>query len=140
MFRNHHAGYGPDHHQHRASFYEKFWRGAGPFRRPKYNVPVNIVDKGETVEIHVYALGFEKENITVSVADGLLHISGTRSLTEEPQFVRQEYPVKSFERVVQLNDRIDVSAVSARQENGVLIVTLPKRPEANRPEQTIEIA
>lgn len=142
MFRNCHAGYGSAYQHYGAPFYEKFRRGAGSFRRPKHNVPVNIIDNGDVFDVHVYALGFDKENITISVSDDLLHINGTRQLEEgqEPQFLRQEYPIKSFERIIQLNDRVDVAGISARQENGVLIVTLPKKPEAPKSEQTIEIA
>ncbi len=131
---------GRHHHQHGAPFYGKFGRGAGPFRRPKNNVPINIIEQDDAFVVHVYALGFDKENISVSVSNDLLYITGTRTLEEgqEPNFVRQEYPIKSFERVVQLNDKVNVEAISARQENGVLIVTLPKKPET--PQQTVAIA
>src|SRR5690242_620277 len=33
------------------------------FRRPKYNVPVNIIDSPGNYEVHVYAVSFDKENI-----------------------------------------------------------------------------
>ncbi|AQG81923.1 Hsp20/alpha crystallin family protein [Spirosoma montaniterrae] len=137
-------GYGSARQQYGSPFYGKFggpaWTGPAMVRRPKYNVPINILDRGDAFDVYVYALGFDKENITVSVADDLLHISGTRSLDadQEPNFVRQEYPVKTFERVVQLNDKVDVAGISARQENGVLIVTLPKKPET--PTQQVAIA
>lgn len=142
MYKNCNAGYGSARQQYGAPFYGKFRGGAGPFRRPKNNVPVNIIDKSDVFEVHVYALGFDKENIAVSVSDDLLYVNGTRTLAEgeDPNFVRQEYPIKSFERVIQLNDKVDVAAISARQENGVLIVTLPKKAEAARPEQKVEIA
>lgn len=142
MHKNCNAGYGSARQQYGVPFYGKFRGGAGPYRRPKNNVPVNIIDKGDEFEVHVYAVGFDKENITVSVSDDLLYINGTRNLDEgeAPNFLRQEYPIKSFERVIQLNDKVDVAGISARQENGMLIVTLPKKPEASKPEQTIAIA
>ena len=142
MYKNCNAGYGSARQQYAAPFYGKFRGGSGPFRRPKNNVPVNIIDRGDVFEVHVYALGFDKENIAVSVSDDLLLVTGTRNLAEgeDPNFVRQEYPIKSFERVIQLNDKVDTSAISARQENGVLVVTLPKKPDAYKSEQKIEIA
>ncbi len=137
-----HTGHGPARHQHQhgAPFYGKFGRGAGPFRRPKNNVPVNIIEKDDAFEVHVYALGFDKENISISVSDDLLYVTGTRTREDgqEPNFVRQEYPIKSFERVIQLNDKVNVDTISARQENSVLIVTLPKKPET--PQQNVAIA
>ncbi|MBD2702154.1 Hsp20/alpha crystallin family protein [Spirosoma sp. BT702] len=125
-------------HHHGAHFFDRF-TGATSFRRPKYNVPINIIDHDTFFEVHVYALGFDKENISVSVSDDVLTISGTRSIdeTQKPTFLRQEYPIKSFERVVQLNDKVDVANISAKQENGVLIVTLPKKSSA--PGVTIEV-
>ena len=106
----------------------------------KNNVPVNIIENDNAFAVHVYALGFDKENIRISVSDDLLYITGTRTLEEgqDPNFVRQEYPIKSFERVIQLNEKVNVETISARQENGVLIVTLPKKPET--PQQNVVIA
>ena len=111
------------------------------FRRPKYNVPVNIAETENTFNVYVYALGFEKENIKISVTDGLLHISGTRTADENnlPNFVSQEFPVKSFERVVQLNEQVDVTGINAKQENGVLVITLPKTADAQKPAQQVKI-
>ncbi|GAB3717064.1 hypothetical protein GCM10027592_58880 [Spirosoma flavus] len=139
MFNHNHAGqrFARGHHPG-AHFFDRF-KGATSFRRPKYNVPINIIDHDTYFEVHVYALGFHKENITVSVSDDLLTIGGTRTIdeTQKPTFLRQEYPIKSFERVVQLNDKIDVATISAKQENGVLVVTLPKKSSA--PGVTIEV-
>lgn len=119
--------------------------GRGPwgnnFRRPKHNVPVNIIDNINSYEVHVYALGFAKENIRISVADCVLYISGTREVDENnlPNFSLQEYPIKSFERVVGLNEQVDTANINAKQENGVLIITLPKTPEARQPAQEVKI-
>jgi HSP20 family protein len=70
-----------------------------------------------------------------------LYISGTRTLSEdeEPNFSRQEFPVKSFERVLNLNGQVDTENISARQENGMLIITLPKTADAQKPAQEIKV-
>ncbi len=123
--------------------FNKFARGGWMpgFRRPKYNVPVNIAETENTFDVYVYALGFDKENIKVSVTDGLLHISGTRTPDENnlPSFISQEYPIKSFERVVRLNEQVDTTSINAKQENGVLIITLPKTADAQKPAQEVKI-
>ena len=120
-------------------FGKRNWGAA--FRRPKYNVPVNIAETENTFDVYVYALGFDKENIKISITDGLLHISGTRTVDESnlPNFVSQEYPVKSFERIVQLNEQVDTTGINAKQENGVLIITLPKTADAQKPAQEVKI-
>jgi HSP20 family protein len=148
MYRKHHttsgaSGCGPAFKGYGSSYYSKFGGGprGGYYRRPKYNVPINIVEKESHYEVHVYALGFAKENIRLSVVDDVLYISGTRTIDESnpPNFSRQEYPVKSFERMVSLNEKVDKASISARQEEGVLIVTLPKTSQAQQSDQEIKI-
>lgn len=53
------------------------------FRRPKYNVPVNIDESENYYTISVYASGFDKENIKLSTIDEELYINGTRTIDEE---------------------------------------------------------
>jgi HSP20 family protein len=122
------------------AFYDKF-RGSGWYRRPKYNVPLNVADNETNFEVHVYALGFAKENIRISVQDDILYISGTRAIDENnpPNFSLQEYPVKSFERSLALNGQVDKAGISARQEEGVLIINLPKSPDAQQPAQEVKV-
>ncbi|HZY35195.1 MAG TPA: Hsp20/alpha crystallin family protein [Mucilaginibacter sp.] len=111
------------------------------FRRPKYNLPINIADNETSYEVYVYALGYAKENIKISVQDDTLYISGTREVDEEnlPNFSKQEYPIKSFERMLNLNGQVDTTAISAKQVDGVLVITLPKNPEAQKPSQEIPV-
>lgn len=111
------------------------------FKRPKYNVPVNIIDRDTFYEVHVFATGFGKEDIKITVANDLLFISGKKELPEgsEPNFSRQEFPVKNFERVLSLDGKVDGDNISAKHENEVLIITLPKTEEAKREEKTVTV-
>lgn len=137
------AGSRPAFEKYRHFAHQRFARGpwGTAFRRPRYNVPVNIIDNPENYQVHVYAIGFAKENISISVADGVLYISGTREVDESnlPNFSLQEYPIKSFERAINLNERVDTANISAKQENGVLLITLPKTAEAQQPAQEVKI-
>jgi len=140
MFRNYNTdrdaqGCGPAHGKH-----GHYYRG-GHFRRPKYNLPINIADNEANFEVYVYALGYARENIKISVQDDVLYVSGTRTVDEEnlPNFSKQEYPIKSFERMLNLNGQVDITAITAKQEDGVLIITLPKNAEAQKPSQEIPV-
>ena len=110
--------------------------------RPKYNVPVNISESEDGFEVSVYATGFEKENIKINVSGDRLVISGTRIVDEStiPVFVKQEFPVRVFERVIGLSEKIDRSGITARQENNILYVFLPKTREARTTTREIEIS
>lgn len=132
------AGYGPAH-ERRGHHFDRYLMGG--FKRPKYNVPVNIEEAENSYTVTVYATGFDKENIKLSVTDEVLYITGTRTIDEnnKPNFTKQEFPVKSFERMISLNRQVDASNIKAKQENGVLIVTLPKTAEAQKPSQEINV-
>ena len=128
------AGYGTAHgRMARHTF-------GGQYRRPKYNVPVNIAETETAYEVSIYATGFDKANIKLSVADDSLYIMGTREAGDPaPQFMKQEFPVKSFERVLALNGQVDTGRISARQEGGILYVSLPKTEKAKTPAQEITV-
>jgi HSP20 family protein len=139
MFRNYDSARGAQGCGHA---YGKHGHHRGEhFRRPKYNLPINIADNETSFEVYVYALGYAKENIKISVQDDTLYISGTREADEAnlPNFSKQEYPIKSFERMLNLNGQVDVAAITAKQEDGVLVITLPKNAEAQKPSQEIPV-
>ncbi len=123
----------------RSGFYSNPFAGGG--RRAKYNVPVNIIENENDYEARVYATNFAKDEITVSVVDDMLYVSGRKSIDEEnaPNFVLQEFPIKNFERILALNGKVDIAKISARSDKEVLIVTLPKSFEAINKGQPIEV-
>lgn len=101
--------------------------GRANFRRPKFNVPVNIIDEESHFEAWVYCLSFKKEEIKISVSDDTLYITGQREPANEfPNFLLQEYPIKSFERVFELSHRADQENIVARMEDGILKIHVPK--------------
>ena len=133
------ANYASNHPHHGKHHGKHF--GGGSFRRAKYNIPANIAETDTDYEIHLYALGYDKDNISITVVDEVLFVTGTREIPEDyrPNFIRQEFPIKSFEKVFHLNEGIDATAIVAKQEDGVLIITLPKKPEAQRQERNVDI-
>ena len=127
-------------HEHAYQHYARqmnSWR-----RRPKYNVPVNIADKEGYYEVTVYATGFDKENIKLKISGDELFITGTRTVDEKeiPEFIKQEFPVRIFERVIRLGEGIDTDSISARQENSILYIKLPKNADAKKFSREIEVS
>ena len=114
---------------------------SGPHRRPKYNVPLNVTETDTEFEVFVYATGFGKEDITVTVVDDVLTIAGQKGIDEAqvPDFRRQEFPIKTFERTLALRGQVDTATIKARHENNVLTITLPKSPAAQVREQKIPV-
>ncbi len=115
-------------------------RGSWGYRRPKHNIPVNIIDHENRIEVRVHALTFDADDIVVSVTDNVLYITGKREpAVDKPDFLLQEYPIKSFERSFELDSDLDVENVEARMSDGVLVITIPHGEKAAGPDIRVEI-
>lgn len=80
--------------------------------------------------------GMRKEDIEISLQDGMLIISGERKEETKPEngSTRTERYTGKFRRSITLPSRVDVNKVSAIYKDGILTVTLPKAEEA-KPKQ-----
>jgi len=81
--------------------------------------------------------GMKKEDLDVSVQDGVLSISGERSRedkTEEGGTYRSERYYGRFHRTVALPKPVKLDGIKAAYQDGILTVTMPKTEEA-RPKQ-----
>jgi len=77
--------------------------------------------------------GVKKEDIEISVNDGVLTISGERKLEkkeEKENYTRIESFFGRFERSFKLPIDADVDNIEAKFENGVLKIFIPKKQKA----------
>jgi HSP20 family protein len=89
-----------------------------------------LVDKGDKFELHVEVPGLDKEKIDVKATKYSAEISGKHSEKSEEKgrrYVYSERLYRSFYRNVPLPEEIVPSKVSAKLENGILKVELPKK-------------
>lgn len=105
---------------------------------------VNIREEANLFCIEVAAPGLNKEDFRLEIENGYLKISAEKERKEEQheegKFMRREFNFTRFERSFRLPDTIDAEAISARYENGILLVDLPKVEAARKePVKTIEI-
>jgi HSP20 family protein len=95
-------------------------------------VPVNIRETKDGYVLDVVAPGFEKQDFKISMEGELLTLSAERKQETKPnedRFLKREYAVKSFSRSFRMDDQIDRSAITAKYEQGILHITLPKKEE-----------
>ena len=98
------------------------------------------VDVSETqgaFHIHAELPGVKKENIKVSVHDGVLTLSGQRESKHEEQSKkvhRIERSYGSFSRSFSLPENVSNETVEANFQDGVLEIDIPKE-EAKKPKQ-----
>lgn len=107
---------------------------------------VNILENKYGYLMDVIAPGLAKEDFSVKVDGKILTVSANKKedVKEENEdsifrTVRTEYSVKTFKRSFTLKDSIDKNSVSAKYENGILKVWLPKKEEEVKPAAEITI-
>ncbi|WP_300604231.1 Hsp20/alpha crystallin family protein [Niabella sp.] len=102
------------------------------YRRPKYNVPINIEERDDCYRLMAYVPGYAEENIRTHIINDTLVITGNRDEDDAiVEFLKQEFPVKDFERSLQLNGLVDTACINIRFHEGVLTIFLPKKQEAS---------
>jgi len=89
---------------------------------------LNMLEDDDRLYVEAELPGVSLTNIDVTVADNTLTISGSRTLStpDETSTLRQERSNFVFERSIALPMHVEIEAVVARMNNGVLTVTLPK--------------
>lgn len=103
------------------------------------------LDMSETpdgLEIYVDLPGMDVKDVTLTLREGMLWISGERKDKFEEKkkdFYRSERKFGSFVRSVLLPYDVDAEHIDAHFENGVLRIMLPKSPEAEAKERRIKI-
>jgi HSP20 family protein len=88
-------------------------------------VDIEPTDSGYA--LHAEMPGVNREGIEVTVEDGNLIVTGRRPALEAPgEAIHREIRQADFRRVYELDPSIDTTKISARIEQGVLTVNLPK--------------
>ena len=108
-------------------------RGVAPAR--SWTPAVDIYEKDDTLILRAELPGVAKEDIDVTVEDGVLTLRGERKHEkdfEDATSYRRERWYGSFTRSFVLPETLDASRVAAKYDNGILQVTLPKA-EAAKP-------
>jgi len=122
-------GYRNHWNQHPLSSYHRYSRKKAwkeNFKAALNSPPANVKEADDKYELYLFAPGFEKGDFTISVTDQTLSISVERKTEETESWKRKEFAPQSFERKFDLGEKIDVTNIAAKYENGVLILTLPK--------------
>jgi HSP20 family protein len=118
---------------------EPFWRRELTWRAPP---AVDIDERDNAYEVTAELPGMDEKNIEVRLANGSLIIKGERE--EEKEEKKKDYHLRerhygSFERQFAVPEGVDTDKIEARFKKGVLTITLPKKPEAIKPEKKIEV-
>jgi len=94
---------------------------------------VNLAEDDEQYILAAEMPGIKKEQVKVTVREGVLTLSGERDAgfdEEKVTLIREERSYGKFEKALRLPAKVDENKVKATFENGILTVVLPKAEEA----------
>jgi len=98
---------------------------------------VDVKEDDDKFVIHADVPGVAPKDIKVDIENGVLTIQGEKKherTESEKNFKRIERSSGNFYRQFSLPDNVDSDAISAKGDNGVLELTIPKttKPNGNR--------
>ena len=92
-------------------------------------------------ELDVDLPGFKKDEVTVDLQDGYLTISAEKAFDKDEsdqkgKFLRQERYAGSMSRSFYVGDDVEAADISAKYEDGILKISIPKAAQKELPKHT----
>jgi len=112
-----------------------------------YSTPrMNIMETKDNYKLELCIPGLTKEDVKLNIdAEGNLVVEMVKETKkenkEEMRYLRHEFSVEHFRQTVMLPDDIHKEQISAKVENGILEIVIPKVTieEKKQAMQTIEV-
>jgi HSP20 family protein len=110
-----------------------------PWLRGQSLPAINVKETDKQIEVELAAPGFKKDDLSISLDEGVLTISGEREDQKEnnnknEQYTRREFSYSSFTRSFHLPKNVTEQDINASFEDGVLNIVIKKSEQRN--EQT----
>ena len=110
-------------------------------KHAKNLMKTDVRETESSYELDVDLPGFKKDEISVDLKNGYLSISAAKSLNKDEQdqegkYIRQERYAGVMNRSFYVGGGVKPTDVSARYEDGILRISLPKRVQAELPRST----
>jgi HSP20 family protein len=105
---------------------------------------VNIKESDNGFEVEMAVPGMSKNDFQINLENNTLCISSEKKSENENKesgYSRKEFSYQSFSRSFSLPDSADEGSIKAKYENGILMISIPKREEAKpKPPRAISIS
>jgi len=89
--------------------------------------PASVIEAGEGYTLELEMPGVTKDGLDISVENNELTVVGQRSLpTVQGTLIHHESRSNNFRRTFELDPSIDADKISAKIEQGLVTLTLPK--------------
>ena len=118
------------------------WSGRNPLygKNAKNLMKTDVRETDSSYELDVDLPGFKKDEISVDLKDGYLTISAAKGLDKDQKdqngkYIRQERYAGAMSRSFYVGD-VQPEQVSAKYEDGILQISLPKVEKKELPKST----
>ena len=106
---------------------------------------VNVLDTANDFLVEMAVPGLKKSDFDISIDNHILSISAEVKAeyedVENENYTRREFGYSTFKRTFTLPDSVETDKISAKYNDGILKVTLPKREEAKKkPLKSIKVS
>jgi|TARA_Y100001963_G_scaffold155429_1_gene246537 HSP20 family protein len=103
---------------------------------------VNVISHTDRVDIIAELAGFTKTDIDLEIDEDLLTISGKSPQKDDNQqtYYLRELKRSSFRRSFKINDNVAMDNVSAKFDNGLLTISLPRVKEEVKEAKKVTIS
>ena len=117
-------------------FFKDFFNAAErftPISMTKFNYPVDIFQKDDTLNFNIACVGLTKEDLQLETNEDVLRViyeKPKEEVDESTYFLKRSITRKSFNFGWKINPRFDLSKAKAKMQNGLLEVSIPMREES----------
>jgi len=127
----------------------RFFDGLFDFDSDLFNTgssipPANISETKGSFLVDLSVPGMTKEDFKVDVENNILTISSEKKeekTDNDKNFKRREFSYSSFSRSFTLPENVDENNISAKYNNGVLHLTIPKKEiSISKPKKQISVS
>ena len=110
---------------------------------------INVIEKKDEYDVELAAPGMTKEDFKVSLDEDRnlvveldKKVEKTEENKEDGHYLRREFSYTKFEQTFELPEDVEKEKISAKVENGVLYIDIPKlvKEEAPKVSRQVEIS
>ena len=104
--------------------------------------PVNISETKDIYELQFNVPGRNKEDFKITVDKNILTVSFDKkedNADENKKQIKKEFSLQPFKRSFTLDEKIISENIAAKYENGLLVLSLPKKEEVKAEAKQISV-
>lgn len=106
-------------------------------------LPVEIIESKKSFKINAELVGIDKKDVDIIVSDSDISIKCKREETikkEEETYLVRETHYGSFERRIKVPENADTKSAKASFKDGILSISIDKKPDSINKERKLEIS